>query len=90
MSQFVTGTLLMSAKQSIVKQYYVHKQLYEILPWAQTCLYIIRMTTGLILHGAEATKKVASMPPGHCLGALEMLQIEIKNVLIGCRLPRRK
>ena len=33
-------------------------------------------------------KVIASMPPGHCLGALEML--DIYNFLTGCPLPRRK
>ena len=33
-----------------------------------------KVSRGLILHGMEAAKAVASMPPGHCLGALKMLQ----------------
>ena len=30
------------------------------------------------------------MPPGHCLGALETLQLNFYNFLVGCPLPRRK
>ena len=35
-------------------------------------------------------KAIASMLTGHCLGALEMLSVEIYNVLIGWPLSRRK
>ena len=40
----------------------------------------------------EATKAIASMPFGHCLGALEMLTVQVYNflIVIGCPLPRRK
>ena len=33
-------------------------------------------------------KAIPAMPPGHCLGALEMLQKKLNNVLIGCPLSR--
>ena len=35
-AEFVTGILLISAKQKIVKQYFLLKQLYEIGPRAPT------------------------------------------------------
>ena len=38
---------------------------------------------------SDKTKAIASMPLGHCLGALELIQY-IYNFLIGLPLPRRK
>ena len=50
------------------------------------CVSWSHYAIGLIL---ETTNVIASMPPGHCLGALEM-PVEIYNFLIGCPLQRRK
>ena len=36
------------------------------------------------------TKAIASLPPGNCLGALDMFERKIYNFLVGCRSPIRK
>ena len=36
------------------------------------------------------TEAIASMSPGHCLGALEMLTVEVYTFLVGCPLYKEK
>ena len=63
--------------------------------WLQTCSCAwLSLSVTLFLHSmislAGLTLTIASIPPGHCLGAPWNAPVEIYNFLIGCPLPRRK